>query len=75
MKNQEKGFLKIILLIIVVLLVLSFLGFNPEQIWNDYVVKAIAILWGIILWAVNILKALIDFGIASFEELRSLGSN
>ena len=74
MKNQQKGFLRLIVLIIVILLVLSFLVFNPEEIWNDYIVKAIAIIWGIILWAVNILKGLVEAGMSAFESLKGLGN-
>jgi len=74
MKNnlQEKGFIKLILLIIVILVVLSFNGFDPQTIWEDYIVKGIVFVWSIISWAVDILVGLIKAALASFEIIGNI---
>ena len=60
----NKGFMKMIILIVVVLVILGFYGFNLKEIANSPTVRAnLAYLWSIIVavwqWGVVHLKALI----------------
>ncbi len=57
MKNNSKqgGFIRIIVLIIVVLIVLKFLGYDISSIWsNPTVVSIFTAIWNVIMKIVNI---------------------
>ncbi len=64
MKIGNRGFVKIIVLIVVALVILGFFGFNLKEIVNSPTVRAnLAYLWSIVTtvwqWIVAHLKALI----------------
>lgn len=52
--HNERGFFKLIAIIIIAAAVLAFLGYNPKVLWDAYAVPAI-------LWAWEILYAVITF--------------
>jgi hypothetical protein len=52
--SNERGFFKLIAIIIIAAAVLAFLGYNPKVLWDSYAVPAI-------LWAWNVVYAIIVF--------------
>ncbi|MEY2641004.1 MAG: hypothetical protein RL150_397 [Candidatus Parcubacteria bacterium] len=52
--SSERGFFKLIAIIIIAAAVLAFLGYNPKVLWDSYAVPAI-------IWAWNIIYAVIVF--------------
>lgn len=66
-KETNRGFFKLIALIIIAAIIASFMGYNPLVLWNEYAVPAIIWVWEvfyaiivfvieIIMKAVNIFK-------------------
>lgn len=64
MKNN-KGFIKTIIILIVVLIVINFLGFNVEEIWKE-------ILYPIFMFLGNIILKLAKEGISLIERIKEM---
>jgi len=65
--KSEKGFLKLLVLIVVALIILNFLGFNIESLWFDFVFPIIDTVWKTLVWFANVLYGLIKIGFNSIE--------
>jgi len=54
-KNKNnRGIIGLLIVIVIAVILLSILGYNPVQIWNNTVIPILGSLWGI-------LKGVIDF--------------
>jgi len=52
--NDEGGFFKLIAIVIIAAAVLTFFGYNPKVLWDEYAVP-------VILWTWEILYKIISF--------------
>ena len=75
--KNERGFIKMLILIIIVLVIASVYGFGPSVIWNDFIMPVVMFLWGIIVWIINfvvaIVRAMVDGVKTILEIIRSIG--
>jgi len=65
--ESEKGFFKLLVLIVVALIILNFLGFNTESLWSDFIFPIIDTVWKVLVWFANVLYGLIKIGFNSIE--------
>ena len=70
--KSESGFLKLLVLIVIALIVLSFLGFNIESLWSDFVFPIVETIWNILVWFANFLYTLIKVGFNSIGVMVDL---
>jgi hypothetical protein len=70
--KSESGFLKLLVLIVIALIVLSFLGFNIESLWSDFVFPIVETIWNILVWFANFLYTLIKVGLNSIGVIVDL---
>ena len=54
-KNNQRGFIKFIVLIVVVLVIGQLLGYGPVDLFNKVIIPVLVITWKIILLAVNLI--------------------
>ena len=54
-ENNQKGFIKLIVLIIIVLVIGQLLGFGPVDLFNKVIIPGLAICWKIILLIVHLI--------------------
>jgi hypothetical protein len=74
MKNKEisRGFISTIVLIIVILIIASFYGFGPNKILNEFIMPVLKFIWGIIVWIVNFVVAILSAAINAFKAIGGL---
>lgn len=65
MKNN-RGFIHIIVIILIAVLILSFLNINPRDIWDDYALPILQFIWNAIL---AILGFVVDLSIQLANQL------
>lgn len=74
--NQKGGFIRIILVIIIILVVSKFIGFSPETIWTNAIVPALEKFWEIIKWIADtlylIIKILLDLITIGVDVLKRM---
>jgi ABC-type uncharacterized transport system permease subunit len=70
--NYSRGFISTIFIIIVVLIVASFFGFGPQTILNDFILPIFSFIWGIIVWIVNFVVAIIKAAINAFNSITNI---
>lgn len=63
--ERQQGFLKLIVLIVIALIVLNFLGFNIDALWNDFIFPVVKMIWDVCVWFANVLYSLLKVGFAS----------
>jgi len=61
-QNNQKGFIHVIVTLIVILVVLSLLGLNAEKIWTNVFYPLFAFLGNIIITVAQFLVAVIQQG-------------
>jgi len=54
-QNKQRGFVRFIILLIVVLVIAQLAGYNPIELWNNIVWPVILFGWKVILIVVNLL--------------------
>ena len=70
--NNKSGFVRIIILLILILLVASFMGYNPAEVWDNAIFPVISFVWKIIVFFVGMLITILkDAGqaLANLVEL------
>ena len=72
--KSEKGFFKLIILIVVALITLNFLGFNIESLWSDFIFPTIDTIWKVLVWFANVLYGLIKIGFNSVQLIVDAGN-
>jgi hypothetical protein len=68
-KNNQRGFVRFIILLIVVLVVAQLLGYGPIEFLSKVIIPGIIIAWKLILLLVNFLVELLRDGYAAFLKL------
>jgi hypothetical protein len=68
-KNNQRGFIRFIILLIVVLVVAQLLGYGPIEFFSKVIIPGIIIAWKLISLLVNFLVELLRNGYAAFIEL------
>ena len=68
-KNNQRGFIRFIILLIVVLVVAQLLGYGPIEFFSKVIIPGIIIAWKLILLLVNFLVELLRDGYAAFLKL------
>lgn len=62
--NDDRGFFKLIAIIIIAAAILTFLGYNPLMLWDSYAVPAILWVWDvlytIIVFIINVVTAAVN---------------
>jgi hypothetical protein len=64
--NDNRGFIRTIILIIIILVTAKFFGINVDAIWNNFLGPIVFFIWDAILWIANFLHNLLKFGLDSF---------
>jgi hypothetical protein len=59
MRKNNGGFIQIIVLIIIVLVIGQLLGYGPLDLWQNFFLPILKIIWAVILFLVNLLTELI----------------
>jgi len=54
-KNNQRGFIKFIVLLIIILVIGQFLGYGPVDLFNKVIIPVLVIAWKIILLVVNLI--------------------
>lgn len=54
-KNGQRGFIRFIVLIIIVLVIGQLLGYGPVDLFNKVIIPVLAILWKVILLIVHLI--------------------
>lgn len=70
--HNDRGFIKTITIIIVVLVIANFLGFSPELLWDKFFSPAIDIIWKIAVWGVGLLSSLIKIILDLFHVVSDM---
>lgn len=70
--NKERGFVRIIIILIVLGVVLTLLGYNPVVLWEQFVMPILSIVWGIIVLLVDFLVTLLRGAGKYFDSLLSM---
>ncbi|MCB9805641.1 hypothetical protein H6775_00610 [Candidatus Nomurabacteria bacterium] len=65
-KNNKRGFVQLIFIIIIAVVILTFFGLNPKVIWTDHVLPIIQFTWDA---AITILTFVVDLAIKLAHEL------
>jgi hypothetical protein len=66
--NNKDGFIKQLILLIIVVIILSYFGLNPLVLWNDYAVPAILWIFGILFKVISFLIEIIMYLVRLFTE-------
>ncbi len=69
MKNKQRGFIRFIILLIIVLVIAQLLGYGPLEFITKIIIPGIIIAWKIILLIVNFLVELLREGYTAFLKL------
>ncbi len=67
--NTEKGFIRLIIILVILGVVLTIMGYNPVTLWNMFVIPVLSFIWGIIVWFVDFLVSLIREGGEAFDKI------
>jgi len=51
--NKQKGFIQIIILVIIVVLVLAFLGVDAKGVWTDYILPILEFIWNAFITVIS----------------------
>lgn len=68
-KNNQRGFIRFIILLIVILVVAQLLGYGPIEFFSKIIIPGIIIAWKLISLLVTFLVELLRSGYAAFLEL------
>lgn len=68
-KNTQRGFIRFIILVIVILVAAQLLGYGPLEFINKVLVPAVVIGWKVVLWIVNFIVEILRAGYAAFNNL------
>lgn len=68
-KNNQRGFIRAIILLIVILVIAQLLGYGPIEFLTKVVFPAIVIGWNIIILIVNFLVELLRDGYTAILKL------
>lgn len=62
--TDQRGLFKIFAIIIIAAIILSFLGYNPKVLWDEYAVPAIVWAWevfyAIVTFIINVVVAAVN---------------
>jgi len=72
LKNQKGGFIRIIILLVIILVVGQFLGYSPANLLNNFFIPIFNIVWDIIVFVVNMMVTALREGYAALEKLGNL---
>jgi len=70
-ENNQKGFIQIIVLLIVILVIAGLVGYSPTTVWN-YISHVFFFVWGIITIIIEFLIELIRNGVDAVENIKNL---
>ena len=59
--KTNRGIITQIVIIVIAAIVLSFLGFNPSVLWNEYAVPAIRWIWEVVFSVISFLIKIVVF--------------
>lgn len=68
-KNTRGGFIRFIILLIIVLVIAQLLGYGPLEFVTKIIIPGVIIAWHIILLIVNFLVELLREGYTAFFEI------
>jgi hypothetical protein len=68
-KNNQRGFIRFIILLIVILVVAQLMGYGPIEFFSKVIIPGTIFAWKLILLLVNFLVELLRYGYAAFLKL------
>lgn len=66
LKNNKRGFIQLIFIIIIAVVILSFFGLNPKALWLNFVLPIIQFGWNA---CITILTFVVDLGVKLAQEI------
>jgi hypothetical protein len=67
--KKNKGFVQIIILLLILVVVAYLLGFDPSNIWSGFIYPILNFIWTAILWVAQIFANIIKLGINSLGSI------
>lgn len=55
MKNKNKGFFQIIIIVVVAVILLWLIGYNPEVIWSEKILPILNWFWNIFITILDLI--------------------
>ncbi len=55
LNNKDRGFVRLIIILIIVLLIAAFMGYTPNQVWDNAIFPVISFIWKAVVLFVNFL--------------------
>ena len=67
--NKEKGFVRIIIILVIIGVIMTLLGYNPVVLWDSVIMPVLAFIWGIVVWFVDFVVGLLRNAGDAFDKL------
>jgi hypothetical protein len=71
-KNKQKGFIQIIILLIIIAVVAYLMGFDPSKLWSSFIYPILAFIWTAILWVAQLFANIIKVGLEALNTLLNI---
>lgn len=73
-KERQKGFIKIIVVLVIIIIIANLLGFGPDTVWNNAILPLVQFMWKIAIWVAGVLKPILNIFIIAFDILIDLAN-
>ncbi|HRY30952.1 MAG TPA: hypothetical protein P5328_00975 [Candidatus Paceibacterota bacterium] len=73
--GNSRGFIRLIILLIVILVIASLLGFSPQYVWTNYLAPIFGFIWRLIVAFAGFLVKLLKAAGEAFDYLLDLIKN
>lgn len=73
-RDDQKGFIKIIVILVIIIIVANLLGFGPDVVWSNVIMPFVQFMWKIAVWVAGVLKPLLNIVIIIFDILIDLAN-
>ena len=67
--DNQKGFIRIIILIIVLVIILAALGYSPSVIWNNVVLPLFSFIWTLLTLFIEFLLKALRMAISAIKDI------
>ncbi len=74
-KRKTGGFIKIIIILIIILVIASFYGFSPNYVWGHYLAPIFSFIWDVIVALAGFLVKILKAAWGTFNYLIGLIKN
>lgn len=70
--DTNRGFIRAIILIIIILVTAKFFGINVDALWNNFLGPVVFFIWDAMLWIANFLHKILKFALDSFNYITGI---